>query len=70
VSSYYGKHMNGYDIKDSSSFCNYLLTEQNVGLVPGIAFGNDNCVRMSYACSLEELRDGVERITNALHKLK
>lgn len=70
VSNYYGKHMNGYDIKDSSSFCNYLLTEQNVGLVPGIAFGNDNCVRMSYACSLEELRDGVERITNALHKLK
>ena len=70
VSNYYGKHMNGYDIKDSSSFCNYLLTEQNVGLVPGVAFGNDNCVRMSYACSMEELSDGIERITKALHKLK
>ena len=70
VSSYYGKHINGYDIKDSASFCNYMLTEQNVGLVPGIAFGNDNCVRMSYACSMEELSDGVERIKTALHKLK
>ena len=69
VSSYYGKHMNGYDIKDSSTFCNYLLTEQNVGLVPGVAFGNDNCVRMSYACSMEELNDGLERITKALNKL-
>jgi aspartate aminotransferase len=70
VSNYYGKHMNGYDIKDSASFCNYLLTEQNVGLVPGLAFGNDNCVRMSYACSMEELSDGIERIKKALHKLK
>jgi aspartate aminotransferase len=70
VSYYYGRHMNGYDIKDSPAFCNYLLTEENVGLVPGVAFGNDNCVRMSYACSIEELRDGIERITKALHKLK
>lgn len=69
VSNYYGKHVNGYHINDSSSFCNYLLTEENVGLVPGVAFGNDNCVRMSYACSLEELKDGIERITKALSKL-
>ncbi len=69
VSSYYGKKVNGYDIKDSSSFCNYLLTEEYVGLVPGVAFGNDKCVRMSYACSFEELTDGLERITRALAKL-
>jgi aspartate aminotransferase len=69
VSSYYGTHVNGYKINDSSSFCNYLLTEESVGLVPGIAFGNDNCVRMSYACSFEELSDGLERITRALSKL-
>lgn len=70
VSSYYGKNYNGYDIKDSNSFCNYLLTDQYVGLVPGFAFGNDNCVRMSYACSFEELTDGLERITKALNQLK
>ncbi len=69
VSSYYGTKVNGYQINDSSSFCNYLLTEENVGLVPGIAFGNDKCVRMSYACSFEELTDGLERITRALSKL-
>lgn len=70
VSSYYGKKMNGYEIKDSNSFCNYLLKEQYVGLVPGIAFGNDSCVRMSYACSLDELTDGLSRIKSALKKLK
>jgi aspartate aminotransferase len=69
VSSYFGRKVNGYHINDSSSFCNYLLTEENVGLVPGIAFGNDKCVRMSYACSFEELTDGLERITRALSKL-
>jgi len=69
VSYYYGKNINGYKITDSNSLCNYLLNEQFVGLVPGFAFGNDNCVRMSYACSLEELNDGVARITKALNAL-
>jgi aspartate aminotransferase len=69
VSSYYGTKVNGYHINDSSSFCNYLLTEESVGLVPGVAFGNDKCVRMSYACSFEDLTDGLERITRALSKL-
>ncbi len=69
VSSYYGTKVNGYNINDSSSFCNYLLTEESVGLVPGVAFGNDKCVRMSYACSFEDLTDGLERITRALSKL-
>lgn len=66
VSSYYGKNINGIDIKDSTSFCNYILSGQNVGLVPGIAFGNDNCVRMSYACSLEQIEDGIRRLHKAL----
>ena len=66
VSSYYGKNINGLEIKDSTSFCNYILSSQNVGLVPGIAFGNDNCVRMSYACSLEQIEDGIGRLHKAL----
>lgn len=66
VSSYYGKHVNGFEIKDSTSFCNYLLTQQNVGLVPGVAFGNDNCVRMSYACSQSQIEEGLERIHKGL----
>lgn len=62
VSDFYGKTINGKVINDSSSYCNYLLEEVQVGLVPGIAFGNDHCVRMSYACSMEMIKDGVERI--------
>ncbi len=68
VSSYYGKHVNGFEINDSTSFCNYLLKEQNVGLVPGIAFGNDDCVRMSYACSQDQIEKGLERIHKALER--
>ena len=69
VSAYYGKSLNGKLINDSSSFCSYLLDTQFVGLVPGVAFGNDNCVRMSYACSLEQIKKGIERITKAVSEL-
>lgn len=69
VSSYYGKEFNGESINDSTSFCNYLLKEVNVGLVPGIAFGNDKCVRMSYACSMEEIKEGLQRMRNGLEKI-
>jgi aspartate aminotransferase len=69
VHSYYGTHMNGYEIADSASFCHYLLDEVSVGLVPGSAFGNDNCVRMSYACSINDLQEGFKRIQLGLKKL-
>ena len=69
VSSYYGKSVSSIEIKDSTSFCNYVLNEQNVGLVPGVAFGNDNCVRMSYACSQAQIEDGIGRLYKALGKL-
>ena len=70
VSKYFGKNSGNYEIKDSASFCNYLLKEENVGLVPGVAFGNDDCVRMSYACSVEDIKNGISRIQNGLSKLK
>lgn len=69
VSPFYGKKMNGVTIENSTNFCNFILKEKNVGLVPGIAFGNDNCVRMSYACSLEQLGKGVKRIQEGLSQL-
>lgn len=69
VSETYGKKAGDIEIKDSTSFCNFLLNEVNVGLVPGIAFGNDACVRMSYACSMEQIKEGVERIKAAIEKL-
>lgn len=69
VSKFYGKTTNHTKIVDSSSFCDYLLKEELVGLVPGIAFGNDKCVRMSYACSYEEIFEGITRIKRGLKKL-
>lgn len=69
VSKFYGKTTDHTSIVDSSSFCDYMLKEELVGLVPGIAFGNDKCVRMSYACSYEEIFDGITRIKRGLKKL-
>lgn len=69
VSKFYGKTTDHTTIVDSSSFCDYMLKEELVGLVPGIAFGNDKCVRMSYACSYEEIFDGITRIKRGLKKL-
>jgi aspartate aminotransferase len=69
VSSFYGKTYNSKTISNSSEFCEYLLEEEKVGLVPGGAFGNDKCVRMSYACAMDELVEGVSRIKKAAAKL-
>jgi aspartate aminotransferase len=48
----------------------YLLYEANVALVPGVAFGDDNCIRFSYATSNELLIEAVRRIKEALLQLK
>ena len=56
-------------IHDSQSFADYLLDEARVAVVPGIAFGNDDFVRISYATSMERLREGVKRMDAALRKL-
>ena len=56
-------------IRDSNSFARYLLDEARVAVVPGIAFGNDNFIRMSYATSMDRLREGMKRIDSALKKL-
>jgi aspartate aminotransferase len=66
VRSFFGKR----GIHDSQSFADYLLDEARVAVVPGSAFGNDDHVRISYATSLERLKEGVERIESALARLR
>ena len=56
-------------IKDSQSFANYLLDEAGVAVVPGDAFGSDEHIRISYATSMDRLREGISRITAAVGKL-
>lgn len=54
---------------DSTEFVNRLLEEEKVAAVPGKAFGDDHCVRISYACSEATLRDAAERIRRFCAKL-
>lgn len=62
VSNFFGKTLNGTKINNASDFSMYLLENANVATVTGEAFGNPNCIRISYAASEKELRDAVERI--------
>ncbi len=65
ISAYFGKR----GITDSQSFANFLLDEARVAVVPGGAFGADEFVRVSYATSMERIREGVARITAAVRTL-
>jgi aspartate aminotransferase len=62
VSSYYGRNMNGAKIDGSMSFAQALLEQANVAVVPGLPFGCDNNIRLSFACSLEQISKGLDRI--------
>lgn len=70
VSAFYGKSYNGKTINNSQDICMYILNEVFVVTVAGSAFGNDNCIRMSYATSEENLIKAMERIKLALLKLQ
>lgn len=54
---------------DSMGFCQALLKEQGVALVPGVAFGMEGFVRLSFACSLEQLKEGITRISQFVKTL-
>ena len=69
VSAYYGKEIAGIKISDSLSFAEALLEVEKVAVIPGIAFGADQYVRLSYATSLELIQGGLDRIEIFLSKL-
>ena len=66
VSAHYGKKCAGIEIKDSLSFAKACLEGARVAVVPGGAFGEDRCVRLSYACSEGEIRRGTERLAELM----
>lgn len=70
ISSYFGKSYNNYHIKNSNDLSMFLLEVGNVALVSGDAFGDDNCIRFSYATSEDRLIESVKRVKDALAKLK
>ncbi|GAB5418097.1 MAG: pyridoxal phosphate-dependent aminotransferase [Crocinitomicaceae bacterium] len=70
VSYFYGKSYEGRLIKDATDLSMYLLDEALVALVSGEAFGDPNCIRISYAASEETLTEAMKRVKEALEKLK
>ncbi len=69
VNSYFGKSDGELRIENASDFCMYLLKKAHIALVPGSAFGDDECVRFSYATSNDLLTEAVSRMKKALEKL-
>ncbi|OYU94896.1 MAG: aspartate aminotransferase [Bacteroidetes bacterium B1(2017)] len=69
ISHFLGKQFEGKTIETATDLCLYLLNEGHVSLVTGEAFGNPNCIRMSYAASDEKLTLALLRISEALAKL-
>ncbi|MAU17364.1 MAG: aspartate aminotransferase [Muricauda sp.] len=66
ISAFFGKTLNGATINNASDFSLYLLEHANVATVTGEAFGNPNCIRISYAASEEELKEAIARIKAVL----
>ncbi|MER3373525.1 MAG: pyridoxal phosphate-dependent aminotransferase [Allomuricauda sp.] len=62
ISAFFGKTLKGTTINNASDFALYLLEHANVATVTGEAFGNPNCIRISYAASEKELRDAIAQI--------
>ena len=69
VAQIYGRSFHEKVIDDSTSLAAYLLDEADVAVVPGIDFGADNYIRLSYATSQELIEKGVVRIAQALGRL-
>jgi aspartate aminotransferase len=69
-SAYYRKKYGGKTINGSIDLAQYLLEEAKVALVPGIAFGSDLHARISFATSMDNIEQGLSRISQALAKLQ
>ena len=70
MSYYFGKSDGNTTIQNAADLCMYLLNSAHVSSVMGDAFGEPNCIRFSFANSMEKIETGWERILNALKKLK
>ncbi len=66
VSHYFGKTLRGTKIENADDLAMYLLSEANVATVTGSAFGNPECIRISYATSEDQLTEALRRIKEVL----
>lgn len=68
ISYYFGKTIDGFKINNASDMSMFLLEKALVATVTGDAFGNPNCIRISYAASVEQIKKAVQRIKSAVEK--
>ncbi len=68
-SEYYGKSYQGKRLSNSTELADYFLDVAKVAVVPGVEFGADPFERLSYATSMKDIREGIDRIEEALRKL-
>ena len=69
VSGLDGQKYNGEEINGSLSFADKAL-KCGVALIPGVAFGDDNCIRLSYAISKEDISEGIDRLAKFIKEIK
>jgi aspartate aminotransferase len=69
ISAFFGKSHNGNSIQNDEDLSMFLLHEGHLTTVNGSAFGEPNCIRISYATSMEQLTEAMKRMANALSKL-
>ena len=70
VSGAYGKSFGSKKIENSVDFADALLDAAKVAVVPGAAFGADDCVRLSYSLSMQDMLEGLDRIDAFLQSLR
>ena len=66
ISHYFGRTINGFEINNASDMSMFLLEKALVATVTGNAFGNPNCIRISYAASKEQIVEAVKRIKSVI----
>ena len=70
VSAHFGRKWAGREIASSDDFSDFLLDRARVAVVPGSAFGDDRCIRISFACADDKLEAAIARIGSTLHTLE
>ena len=68
ISYYFGKSYKDGKIENSVDFADFLLNEAKVAVVPGVEFGSDKNIRISYATSMHDIKEGVKRIKEKLNE--
>jgi len=69
VKSFFGRKFNDRVINNSTDLANYLLDEAKIAVVPGIAFGIENNIRIAYSNSIKNIEKGMDNMEEALKKL-